>query len=85
MIDGGNFFDHPMKNCQTTYDNTRKVGTGQGGDYATGCLSDYPYFKECYKIIAMDLSKQQALDDDATKIKQINFAGNLDQAKCTTM
>ena len=42
-----------------TYDNIRKIATGQGDDYTTGCLLDYPYFKDTYKMIAVDLSKQQ--------------------------
>ena len=46
MIDGRYFFDHPIKNDLKTYDNIRKIATGQGGDYTTGCLLDYPYFKK---------------------------------------
>ena len=40
------------------------IATGQGDDYRTGCLLDYNYFKDCYKMIAIDLSKQQFLDAD---------------------
>ena len=58
MIDGRNFFDQPVKSDLTTYENIRKIATGQGDDYTTGCLVDYSYFKNCYKIIAIDLSKQ---------------------------
>ena len=47
-------------------------------DYTTGCL-DYKYFKNYYKIIAIDLSKQQAFDVDPKAIQQFNFTGNLDQ------
>ena len=61
MIDGRNFFDQPIKNDLKTYDNIRKVATGQGDDYTTGCLLDYPYFKKYYKLIAIDLSKRQKL------------------------
>ena len=61
MIDGGNFFDQPIKNDQRTCDNIQKIAVGQGDDYATGCLLDYPYFKEHYKLIVLDLSKQQEL------------------------
>ena len=53
-----------------TYDNIRKIATDQRDDYATGCLLDYPYFKENYKLIAIDLSKQQALDADPKEIQQ---------------
>ena len=58
MIDRQNFFDQPLiklKIYQTTYDNIRKIATGQGDDYTTGCLLDYSYFKEHYKLIAINL------------------------------
>ena len=42
--------------------NIRNVATGQADDYATGCLLDYTYFKKYYKMITVDLSKQQVLD-----------------------
>ena len=38
MINGVNFFDKPIKNKKTTYENIRKIATGQGDDYPTGCL-----------------------------------------------
>ena len=85
MIDGRNFFDQPIKNDLKTYDNIRKIATGQGDDYTTGCLLDYPYFKKYYKLIAIDLSKQQKLDADPKVIQQINFTGNLDRAEGATM
>ena len=44
MIDGKNFFDQPVKNDKITYENIRKVATGQEDDYATACLLDYIYF-----------------------------------------
>ena len=78
MINGENFFDQPIKNNKVTYDNIRKIATGQGDDYTTGCLLDYPYFANTYKMIAVDLSKQQALDADPRAIQQINFTANLD-------
>ena len=53
MIDGKNFFDQPVKNDKVTYENIRKVATGQGDDYTTGCLLDYIYLKNCYKTIAI--------------------------------
>ena len=67
-INGENVFDQPIKNREVTYDNIRKVATGQGDDYTTGCLLDYPYFANTYKMIAVDLSKQQALDADPRAI-----------------
>ena len=48
-------------------------------------MLDYPYFKENYKMIAIDLSKQQALDADPRAIQQINFTANVDRAGNTTM
>ena len=83
MIDGKNFFDQPVKNDKVTYENIRKIATGQGDDYTTGCLLDYIYFKNYYKMIAVDLSKQQALDADSKSIQQINFTANLDRAENT--
>ena len=80
VINAENFFDQPIKNNKLTYDNIRKIATGQGDDYTTGCLLDYPYFKDTYKMIAVDLSKQQALDPDPRAIQQINFTANLDRA-----
>ena len=80
MINGENLFDQPIKNNKITYDNIRKIAIGQGDDYTTGCLLDYPYFANTYKMIAVDLSKQQALDADPSAIQQINFTANLDRA-----
>ena len=54
---------------------------GQGNDYTTACLLDYPYFKDNYKLIAIDLSKQQTLDDSPKATEQHNFTGNLDWAE----
>ena len=55
MRDGQNFFDQPIRNNLITYDNIRKISTGQGDDYTTGCLLDYIYSKTFYKIIATAL------------------------------
>ena len=79
MIGGKNFFNQPIKNNKVTYENIRKITTGQGDDYTTGCLLDYTYFKKYYKMIAVDLRKQQALDADPKEIQQINFTANLDR------
>ena len=62
MINGENFFDQAIRNNKVTYKNIRKIATGQGDDYTTGCLLDYSYLMDTYKMIAVDLSKQQALD-----------------------
>ena len=83
IIDGRNFFDQPIKNDLKTYDNIKKIVTGQGDDYATGWLLDYSYFKKYYKLIAIDLSKQQ--DADLKAIQQIIFTENLDREEGLTM
>ena len=83
MINGENFFYHPIKNNKVTYDNIRKIATGQGDDYTTGYLLNYPYFANTYKMRSVDLSKQQALDADPRAIQQINFTANLDTARNT--
>ena len=77
MIDGKKFFDQPIKNNKTTYGNFIKIATGQGDDYTTGCLLDSICFKNY--LIAVDLSKQQALDADPKAIQQINFTANLER------
>ena len=74
------FFDQPIKNNKVTYENIRKIATGQGDNYTTGCLLDYSYFIDTYKMIAVDLSKQQAVDADPRAIQQINFTANLNRA-----
>ena len=79
MINGENLFDQPIKNNKVTYENIKKIATGQGDDYTTGCLLDYPYFRDTYKMIAVDLSKQQAQDADLRGIQQINFTANLNR------
>ena len=79
MIDDRIIFDQPIKSMNKTYKNIRKIDTGQGHDYTTSCLLDYSYFKENYKMIAIDLSKQQPLDADPRAIQQINFTANLNR------
>ena len=79
MTDGHKFFDQPVRNNLITQDNIRKISTERGDNYATGCLMDYNYFKSYYKMIAIDLSKQQALDADPRAMQQINFTENLEQ------
>ena len=68
-----------------TYENIRKIATGQGDDYTTGCLLDYSYFIDHYKMIAIDLNKQPALGTDPRAIQQINFTVDLDKDGNTTM
>ena len=67
------------------HENIRRFATGRGDDYTAGCLLDYSYFKENYKMIAIGLSKLQVLDADPGAIKEITFTANLDRAGDTTM
>ena len=80
LINGENFFDQTIKNNNVTYENIRKIATGQGDDYTTRCFLDYQYSNDYYKMTAIDLSKQEALDARPRAIQQINFTANLDRA-----
>ena len=64
-------------------ENISKNATGQGDDYTTGYLLDYTYFKYYCKMIVVDLSKQEVLDDDCKAIKETNLTENLDRAENT--
>ena len=71
LIDGRNFYDQPINDIIKQYDEVRKVSTGYGDDYTTGCLLDYAYFKDNYRLITVDLSKQIALDADPRALQRI--------------
>ena len=75
MIDERNFYDQPINDLIKQYDEVRKVSIGYGDDYTTGSLLDYAYFKDNYRLIAVDLSKQKTLDADPRAIQQIVFQG----------
>ena len=47
-------YKHLKNNDIKTNENIRKITTGQGDDYTVGCLLDYLYFKENYKMIAVN-------------------------------
>ena len=66
-------YDIQIKDNKVTYENIRKIAIGKGDNYTTGCLLDYPYFKDIYKMIAVDLSKQQILNANPRANLQINF------------
>ena len=85
MIDEQNFLDQPVGSNSITYDSIWKIATVPRDDSTTGCLLDYNYSQNYYKLIAIDLSKQQALDVDPKAIQQINFTRNLDRAAGATM
>ena len=76
-IDGRNIYDQPINNSIKQYNEVRKISTGQGGEYAAGCLLDYAYFDKNYRLIAADLSEQKALDADSRAIQQIIFTGKI--------
>ena len=62
-IDGRNFYDQPINDSIRQYDEIRKISTGQGDDNTTGCLLDFAYFENNYRLIAADLRKKN-LDAD---------------------
>ena len=76
-IDGRNFYDQPINDSIKQYDEIRKISMRQGDDYTTGCLLDFAYFVKNYRLIAVDLSKQKALDADSRAIQQIIFTGKI--------
>ena len=69
LIDGRNLYDQPISDQIRKYDEIRKIATGKGDDYTTGCLLDYQYFKDNYQLIAVDLSKQKELDANPRAIQ----------------
>ena len=76
-IDGRNFYDQAINDSIKQYDEIRKISTGQGDDYTTGCLLDFAYFENNYGLIAADLRKQKVLDANSRAIQQIIFTGNV--------
>ena len=81
-IDGRNVYDQPINDSIKQYDKIRKISTGQGDDYTTGCLLDFAYFENNYRLIAADLSK--LLDADSRAIQQIIFTGKIKAAADNT-
>ena len=70
MTDGRNLFDRSVKSYLGAYENIQKIATDQRDDYTRVSLLDYPHLKNFYKLIAIDSSKQQALDVDPKAILQ---------------
>ena len=66
LIDGNAFFELPIKNIEETYEKIIQI-TDHSGYYTRGNLLDYEYFKEHYKLIAIDLSKQIELENKDIK------------------
>ena len=78
IIDKLAFFDLPIKTEEEAYE--KIIDINRNNEYTTGNLLDYDYFKKYYKLIAIDLSKQQVLQEDEDLIQQINFIGRLKEA-----
>ena len=72
------FFDLPIKTEEEAYE--KIIDISRNNEYTTGNLLDYDYFKKYYKLIAIDLSKQQVLQENEDLIQQINFIGRLEEA-----
>ena len=72
LIDGKSFFDLPVKNEEEAYE--KIIDMSNNNNYMTGNLLDFAYYKENYKLIAIDLSKQTKLKDP----QQINFIGKIE-------
>ena len=77
IISRKNISDQPIDSDIKRYKEIRKLTTGQGEDYTTGCLLDYDYIKNYYRLIAVDLSGQEELDADPKTIQQTEFVGQL--------
>ena len=78
IIDKLAFFDLPIKTEEEAYKKITDIS--RNNEYATGNLLDYDYFKKYYKLIAIDLNKQQVLQENEDLIQQINFIGKLEEA-----
>ena len=83
LIDGNPFFELPVKNIEETYQKILQI-SDDNGYFTRGNLLDFNYFKNHYKMIAIDLSKQIALENKDTR-QQINFIGTLDRDEGATM
>ena len=69
IIDKFAFFDLPIKTEEEAYETIIDISRNNG--YITGNLLDYDYFKIYYKLIAIDLSKQQVLQENEDLVQQI--------------
>ena len=78
IIDKLAFFDLPIKTEEEAYE--KIIDISRNRENTTGNLLDYDYFKKIYKLIAIDLSKQQVLQENEDLIQQINFIGKLEEA-----
>ena len=78
IIDKLAFFDLPIKTEKEAHE--KIIDINRNNEYTTGNLLDYDYFKKYYKLIAIDLSKQNVLQENEDLIQQINFTGKLEEA-----
>ena len=78
IIDKLAYFDLPTKTEEETYE--KVIDISRNNEYTTGNLLDYDYFKKHYKLIAIDLSKQQVLQENEDLIQKINFIGKIEEA-----
>ena len=78
IIDKLAFFDLTIKSEEEAYE--KIIDISRNNEYTTGNLLDYDYFKKHYKLIAIDLSKQQVLQENEDLIQQINFIGRVEEA-----
>ena len=77
IIDELAFFDLPIKTEEEAYE--KIIDISRNNEYTRGNLLDYDYFKKHYQLIAIDLRKQQVLQENEDLIQQINFIGRLEQ------
>ena len=73
IINRKSFYDQTVGFDMKRYEEIRKLTIEQGEDYTTGCLLDYDYLKNQYKLIAIDLSRQKELDTNHKVIQQLQF------------
>ena len=78
ILDKLAFFDLPVKTEEEAYE--KIIDTSKNDECTTDNLLDYDYFKKYYKLIAIDLSKQQVLQENEDLIQQINFVGRINEA-----
>ena len=72
LIDGKSFFDLPVKNKEEACEKITEMS--RNNNYMAGNLMDFAYFRDNYRLIAIDLSKQKKLKDP----QQINFIEKLE-------
>ena len=75
IVNGKKFYDQAVDFNIKQYEEIRKLTTGEVEDYTTGCLLDYEYIKNHYRLIAVDLSRQKILDTDPKGTQEIELVG----------